>query len=611
MHNHNEHGHSHAHDAQGHGHSHSYEDLQSPSHGHSHEKPLLLSNIPEDVKKVDKAKIDPYKDSKDGEVCVIGEKGVNYEGVGAIVIFYLIVLVVGVVAGWMNRHKEQNQEQVMLAGRDIGLFVGVLTMGATWVGGGFINGTAEVVYTQGLVWCIAPFGYAISLFIGGAVFAGPMRDEQYVTMIDHFMQKFGKWGALQALPAAVSELFWSASILGALGSTLQVILHLDETLSVIVSAVIALFYTLIGGLISVCYTDVIQIFLIALGLFLALPFAVLNPAVDSLKQSVTPWYGTVESHQAGEWADYVLLCIFGGIPWQCYYQRVLSSKSPTRARLLSFGGCAIALIMVGPAIYFGAVAKATDWSQTDFSCGAPSGKIVVPVVLQYLTPKAVAFLGLGAVSAAVMSSTDSSMLSASTMLARNIYHKVFRPEASEREVILALSVCIVINSVIATVLAITYKSIYSLFVLCGDFVYVMVFPQLLLVMFLSWSNTYGSVLSFFLGLIIRLLVGEKKLGLAATFSFGELVNDVTNETGPVPFRTYVMLISLASHVLVSGVTHLLFTKQWIGLRFDFLGCYKKNPDVGKIEMARTRMMDMPEGEDTFIKNLQLGAMSMN
>ena len=25
--------------------------------------------------------------------------------------------------------------QVMLAGRDIGLFVGVLTMGATWVGG--------------------------------------------------------------------------------------------------------------------------------------------------------------------------------------------------------------------------------------------------------------------------------------------------------------------------------------------------------------------------------------------------------------------------------------------------------------------------------------------
>ena len=93
-----------------------------------------------------------------------------------------------------------------------------------------------------------------------------MREAEYVTMIDPFTQKYGKWGALQALPAAVSEIFWSASILGALGSTLQVILNLDEKVSIIMSAVIALGYTLLGGLISVAYTDVIQIFFIAIGL---------------------------------------------------------------------------------------------------------------------------------------------------------------------------------------------------------------------------------------------------------------------------------------------------------------------------------------------------------
>lgn len=37
---------------------------------------------------------------------------------------------------------------------------------ATWVGGGYINGTAEAIYTQGLVWCQAPFGYALSLVFG-------------------------------------------------------------------------------------------------------------------------------------------------------------------------------------------------------------------------------------------------------------------------------------------------------------------------------------------------------------------------------------------------------------------------------------------------------------
>ena len=53
----------------------------------------------------------------------------------------------------------------MLAGRDIGLFVGMLTMGATWVGGGFINGSAQETYSAGLIWTQAPFGYACSLFI--------------------------------------------------------------------------------------------------------------------------------------------------------------------------------------------------------------------------------------------------------------------------------------------------------------------------------------------------------------------------------------------------------------------------------------------------------------
>ena len=54
----------------------------------------------------------------------------------------------------------------MLAGRNIGMFVGIFTMTATWVGGGYINGTAEIVYTGGLVWCQAPFGYALSLMLG-------------------------------------------------------------------------------------------------------------------------------------------------------------------------------------------------------------------------------------------------------------------------------------------------------------------------------------------------------------------------------------------------------------------------------------------------------------
>jgi high affinity choline transporter 7 len=134
----------------------------------------------------------------------------------------------------------------------------------------------------GLIWTQAPFGYSIALIVAGTFYAQKMRKAKYVTMIDPFTQKYKGWGALQALPAAMSEIFWSASILGALGSTLQVILNLDEKVSIISSAVIALGYTLFGGLISVAYTDVIQIFFIVFGLFLALPFAWTNEAVTDI-----------------------------------------------------------------------------------------------------------------------------------------------------------------------------------------------------------------------------------------------------------------------------------------------------------------------------------------
>ena len=74
------------------------------------------------------------------------------------------------------------------------------------------------------------------------------------------------------------------------------ILNLNEVVSIVSSAVIALGYTLLGGLISAAYTVA---FFIVFGLFLALPFALMNEHVTNiyeqkLDDGVTPaWYGKV------------------------------------------------------------------------------------------------------------------------------------------------------------------------------------------------------------------------------------------------------------------------------------------------------------------------------
>lgn len=89
----------------------------------------------------------------------------------------------------------------------------------------------------------------------------------------------------------------------------------------------------------------------------------------------------------------------------------------------------------------------TDWNNTDytlrdhrkFPIPEEDMNLILPMVMQYLTPPWVSFFGLGAVSAAVMSSADSSILSASSMFARNIYKLLFRQQVLVKSYRLILS----------------------------------------------------------------------------------------------------------------------------------------------------------------------------
>lgn len=53
---------------------------------------------------------------------------VNVTGVIGIVVFYVLILFVGIWAAKKKGSGSESEEEVMLAGRNIGLFVGIFTM---------------------------------------------------------------------------------------------------------------------------------------------------------------------------------------------------------------------------------------------------------------------------------------------------------------------------------------------------------------------------------------------------------------------------------------------------------------------------------------------------
>jgi len=78
-------------------------------------------------------------------------------------------------------------------------------------------------------------------------------------------------------PALVGELLWAACVLGSMGTSLSVITEVPFSLAIIASAAVAVSYTFFGGQYSVCYTDVVQLIIIIMGLTLATPFVWYSP----------------------------------------------------------------------------------------------------------------------------------------------------------------------------------------------------------------------------------------------------------------------------------------------------------------------------------------------
>ncbi|XP_076753581.1 high-affinity choline transporter 1 [Xylocopa sonorina] len=519
--------------------------------------------------------------------------GVYVIGLAGVIVFYVAVLGVGIWAATVKKKKSHHgQDSMMLANRGLGPILGAFTLIATWVGGAYVNGTAELMFTRGLAWCQVPFGYSLSLLFGAVLFVRPMRKAEYVTMLDPFQERYGSGvGGLLFLTALCGDLFWCAAVLRALGSSLAVVVGVDPNISMIVSALLAGVYTVFGGLYSVACTDALQLVFIVIGLGVAAPFSALHPAVN-FEKNLTPheWLGEIKNEDLGEWVDGMLSLVFGGIPCQSYFQRILSMRSTSMATAVSIASMFGCMMLAFPSAVIGVVARATDWSSVEGfnkSVVAYDGNAALPNVLRYLTPQWVSFIGLGAISAAVMSSADSAILSSSSMFSRNVYRLTLRPKASERELNWILRISVLVVTVLSTLIALTVDSVYYLAYLCSDLVYVVLFPQLLTVVhWPSLVDTYGCLAGYFVAVFLRLCGGEKGLGVPALIEYP--FYDTETQSQKFPFRTGAMIVALFTQLITSFFTRNLLGKGYFPRCCDVLSVYspgKSKDQTGVVQSS--------------------------
>jgi solute carrier family 5 (high affinity choline transporter), member 7 len=497
----------------------------------------------------------------------------------AVLLLYGVFLVIGVAAA--RRAKGGASSELLVAGRAMPLWLAVLTMTATWVDGGYLLGTVEGTFRSGIASGIqGGLCFGLSLVLGGVFFARRMRALEFTTLVDPFESRFGKrWAAVLMIPALLGELFWSAELLVAVGSTFGVMLGMKLTVAILLSAVIVVLYTMLGGMWSVAYTDAFQLGLVAIGLGVALPvvfravggidaasaaFLAARPGGAAIVPSVGgPAGWTLPA--VVNWWDVSAMLVLGGIPWNCYFQRVLSCQSPAKAQWHSVLAGLLTIAFTVPPLLLGVAAVAHRWPPDLLEQLRAQPAQALPMLFEHLTPAWIALLGLGAIIGAVTSSFSASILSAASMFAWNCCYRLVAPGLGPRQLSRLIRVAVIVLGAAATVMALEVQSVQALWFFTSDLVFVLLVPQLVAALFDRRANRAGSIAAFSISLVLRLGGGEPLFGLRPWLPYTDWFSAVL--PGPAaawydpasgallfPYKTLAAVVGLIVLPVVSRLT---------------------------------------------------------
>lgn len=366
-----------------------------------------------------------------------------------IILVYLIALT---IFNFIQAKKVKSQDDMMVAGRNLGVTKMVFTLVCTWIGSGTFIAGAEFAFHAGWssLWMPAGAwaGIAVIYFLAGKIRTfgqytiGDILEERY----GRFARLFGAIALIIAFTTIVSYQFRAG------GYILNVIT--DGAISVEAGQALAagfvILFTALGGMIAVAHTDLPNGIIIVLACLISVPFVIAASGGLAAPESVLPAsHFEMFSSEFGKYPmlkgfSYFLATMLLLLGVQSMYQKFYSAKTPADAKkavaLWIVGTIVVETVVVVIAIY----ASSHFWNNTNFEPAA-----IVLQAAKQLTPAPVGLLLLAASVVVVLSTGMNYLLSPSTNIIRDIYQKMINPNADDKKVVALQKVFIVVLGFVA------------------------------------------------------------------------------------------------------------------------------------------------------------------
>ncbi len=424
------------------------------------------------------------------------------------VILYLFgTLGIGVWAGT----RVKSTTDFAAAGHSLPLAMVITTTFATWFGAETVMGIPARFVQGGMGTVVEdPFGASMCLVLVGAFFARKLYKMSLLTIGDFYRHRFGPGVEIFCSVAIIlSYLGWVAAQITALGLVFSVLSGgaISPATGMIIGTVSVLVYVLIGGMMAVAWTDFIQMIVLVIGLSLIAVMAGHQAGgagkVLELAQQRDWFHFLPEQPTSKDWIALVgagITMIFGSIPQQDVFQRVMSAKdSDAASKGAMIGGFSYLLFAFVPMFIVASAILIMPDKTPDLLANDPQK--VLPTLILTKMPLVAQIFFFGALLSAIKSTSSATLLAPSTSFVENIL-KHLKPGLSDRQLLLSLRVTILAFTALVLTYAIMMQGtkIYDLVSSAYQVTLVGAFVPLTLGLYWKRATTQGALLSIVLGI---------------------------------------------------------------------------------------------------------------
>ncbi len=465
-----------------------------------------------------------------------------------IIVYLLMMIVIGIIYS----KKNNDVSDFYLGGRKLGPLVSAMSAEASDMSSYLLMGLPGLAYLCGAAevgWTaigLAAGTYLNWLFVAKRLRVYSHKCRNSITIPDFFANRYrDDKNILTGIAAAIIIIFfvpYTASGFSACGKLFNQLFDMDYHTAMIMSAIIIIAYTSLGGFLAASFTDLIQSIVMTTALVILVVYGVstaggIDNVIDNAK-GITNYLSLTKTLTAdGQPTSFGFISIVSTLAWGLGYfgmphilLRFMAIDNKDNIKTSRRIASIWVVLAMGVAVFIGIIGNALSaQGHVKVLEDSSSSETIVLEIATVLSKHGVlaaliAGLIFAGILACTMSTSDSQLLAASSSMSENILKGVFKIKLSEKTSMIAARVVLIIIAVLGIILAWDQNSSVFRVVSFAWAGFGATFgPVMLTALFWKRSNKYGAIAGMLTGGIMIFVWKFAVRSLGGIFDIYELL----------------------------------------------------------------------------------------